>query len=168
MLQLLSTINGLVVVVENAGTVIGKITGWVVDPDRGKVVAYKLSNGLYVAAVDIRAFLSDGIIIGDENVAQPLDELIRIKAEAEKKVSLIGETVRNPDNAKIGSVTDVLIETPSGMIAKIYVTAGVLQRFFREDRVFPREHIVKITPKDVTVRYDDEVIAPGAEPEVAP
>lgn len=168
MLQLLSSLKGIVVVVENSGTVVSKIADWVIDPDHGKVVAYKLGNGLYVAAVDVRAYLSDGIIIGDENIAQPLKELIRIQAEASKKIALLGASVMTAEGKKLGRVADALIETPTGSIAKIYVAAGPLQRLFREDRVFPREHIVSITARSVTVRYDSEVTAPGAAPEVAP
>lgn len=168
MLQLLSTLPGLPVIVEGTGQVAGTLQGWVLDPDTGKVGAYRLKDGRYLSPNDIRSYHPEGLLVGDENTPQPLEELVRIKELVGSAPNIMKLPVVTEPGERLGKVHDVAVETTGHFLAKLYVRPSLLGRLFTEERIFSREHIIRITSQQIVVRYDKDVPAPGVEPEVAP
>ena len=170
MLKLLSTLKGQPVIAQQLGQPIGTIGDWVFNPEKGKVEAYELAGGKdkrFISPVDILSYLDDGLVVSGSDVLQGSDDLIRAKKLIDEPCRLIGLRVVSERKKRLGTVSDALIETAGLFIAKVYVKPPLLTRLFEEALIIPREQVVSITNREVTVRQDMSSKATGIEPEVA-
>lgn len=170
MLKLLSNLRGQPVVAQQLGKPIGAIDDWVIDPERGQVVAFELTGRQerrFLSGVDIINHLDAGLVVAGEDALQSVDELVRVKKLIDDRCTLIGSKVVTEKGKRLGKVRDCLIDSAGLFIAKLYVQPNLLDRVFSEEMILPREHIVKMTPREVIVRYDMKASSPGIEPEIA-
>lgn len=167
MLTLLTTVIGSPILGQQEGTVLGKIREAIIEPDKGKIAAYRLANGKFIVTVDVLSYLKDGVVVQSADAMQPDQDLARVKTLLKKNVPLLKLPVITDRGRKLGRISDCLFETDGHFIAKLHIRPPLWQRLFEAELIIPREQIVRITPREVVVRYDVKAKAPGVEPEIA-
>lgn len=166
MLRLVSDLVGVPIVAEADGQALGRCTGIVFDSEKGKVLAFGLAGGRYVSTVDIRAYLSEGLIVGEINAAQPLDDLPTVQEAEKKGIRPVGVKAITAKGNRLGKVSDAELETDGHFIVKLHVKPPWWRPAGR-DLIIPRERVVRYEPGRVVVRYDDGERPAAVEPEVA-
>lgn len=168
MLRLLTTIIGLPVVSQRQGAPVAAIRATVCDPAAGKVIAYRVDTAPgFLATADILTYLDEGLVVTDREVIQSEDDLVRVKRLGADRTALIGLKAVDEHGRRVGTVSDVLLETEGHFVTKLHIRPGLFKRLFVSERIIPRERVIKMTAREVTVRYDNEARPVGAEPEIA-
>jgi sporulation protein YlmC with PRC-barrel domain len=170
MLASLRTVTGQAVITQAGPHRLGTVAAPLLDPDKGIIIAYRLSGRpAYLATVDVAGYTEDAIVTTSPDAVQPPDDLVRLKPLIEHPVKPLGLRVVSEDGQKLGRVGDFEFDTSDHRIARLHVKPVWWQRFTGRDLILPRERIVKITDSNVTVRYDSSVTsqAPLPETEIA-
>lgn len=169
MLVLISKIIGLPVVAQQLPEKIGVIEDWVLDADKGKVVAYKL-KGLgkqrWLSTIDIVEYGEEAVFVNDPEAVQPLGDLVRVKQLVDQAVRLVKTPVENEQSKKLGLVKDCVIDGATNYLTKLVVAPALFDRMFEKEILVSRQNIIKITPQKVVVRYDTKAPVKGIEPEI--
>lgn len=167
MLTLLSTIIGHPVISHRDGQRLTTVTGVVGDSATAKVVAYTVASepGL-LSTTDVLAYLDEGLVVQDAETLQPEDELVRVKRLGDTRTKFLGLKVFTEQGKRLGTVDDVLIETDGHFLTRLHVRPAFPARLFAGERIIPRERVIKMSSREVVVRYDEKAPV-GAEPEIA-
>lgn len=142
---------------------VGKVHRLVVDPEELKLIGFSLKTGGYFAKIyavsmaDVVDVDKNGIVISSKEALVEKNEIVRIADILGKKFSIIGLPVKTRLGEKIGRVENVVVDTASGDILRVY-TASFAQR-----RVFERSQIEKITFLEVVVKKNKQEITDRAE-----
>ncbi len=168
MLKLLSTIVGQPVVSQRDAAPIGAVREAIADPASAKVIAYRVSLAPgFLATADVLAYLDAGLMIPDAEAIQAEDDLVRVKRLGDERTKLLGLNVVTEQGQRLGTVADALIETEGHFLVRLHVRPGFPGRLFTGERIIPRERVVRMTAREVIVRYDGKARPVGAEPEIA-
>lgn len=166
MLRLLSDILNQPIVAQNYGP-IGSVTEAVIDKDTGKVAAYRLKSGKkFLSTVDVMEYLDEGILVASTDAVQSLDDLVRVQKILRQGVHIIGLKVATEQRRRLGTVADCAVDTIGHYLAKLHVRPVWWERLLASERIIAREDIVRITSKQVVVRYDVKAKPAGAEAEI--
>lgn len=166
MLKLLSTIVNHPLLSHRDGRSLTTLTSAVGDSANAKVVAYRVGGDQLVSTADILAYLDEGVVVNDADAVQPAKELVRVMRLGDQRTNFIGLKVFTEQGKRIGTVTDVLIETNGHFVARLHVRPPFPARLFAGDRIIPRERIIRMNAREAVVRYDEEAPV-SAEPEIA-
>ena len=169
MLRLVSSVLGLPVMLHHTAQKIGDVGTFVVDPAKGKIEAYEMQGRRkqrYLSTVDVLDYYDDAITARDADALQEATDLVRLTGLLEERTDLLGLRVVSQRGRRLGKVKDALFDTQTHFIAKLYVKPGLTSRLLTSELVIAREQIVAVTPKQVTVRYDEKAAAPGAPAEL--
>lgn len=167
MLRLVSTIIDLPVISQRDSQALGRIAEPSFDTSTGKLVAYRTSDGSYISSMEVLAYVDDAVIVQDDSVLQPEQELVRLVQLGDKRSPLLGLKAVNESGKRVGTVADVLLETETQAVARLHIRPGGLRGLTGSELVIPRERVVRMNSRQVTVRYDDGARAASAEPKVA-
>lgn len=165
----MTSLIGSPVIAQHVPKPIGYVRDAVIDPEHGKVVCWELRSrraNRFLATIDVLGYTDNGLLIGDADVPQSLNDLARVKILLEHPVHLLKLPVVTEQQKRLGRVKDCLIETTGHFIAKLFVAPSLLTRVFEDEIVIGRERVIKITAAKVIVRYDVKSPARAGEPEI--
>lgn len=150
-----SKIYGLPIASLDSKSKIGEVTDLVFSPEDLALIAFEVKTGnywthkkLYLSSSDVIDFDNKGIVVRDDEALVDQSEIIRIKQISKQKYSIYGQKAITKSNKYLGKIFDLLIDTGSCMITKIYVSN------FLDERIFDVSKIVKVTPKAVIITDD--------------
>lgn len=167
MLKLLSTIIGRPVISQRDGRRVTTVVEAVGDSATAKVVAYKIGAGpSLLSTTDVLAYLDDGLVVSDADALQPESELVRVKQLGDTRTKFLGSKVVTEQGKRLGTVNDILIETDGHFLIRLHVRPSWPARLFANERIVSRERIVRLSAREVVVRYDEKAPV-SAEPEIA-
>ncbi|EKD56847.1 MAG: hypothetical protein ACD_58C00071G0006 [uncultured bacterium] len=163
-----SKIYNLPVASLEANSKVGEVTDLVFSPEDLALIALEVktdgflfSKKLFLASNDIVDFDRKGIVIKNDAVLVNQSEIIRIKQIAKQKFSIYGQKVLTKSNKYLGKVFDLLIDSETCTISKLYVAN------FLDERIFDISKVEKITPKAIILSNDVIEQTPLAQTEEA-
>lgn len=160
MLQKVSKIIRLPIASVEDGHVVGVVEQPVIDPDNGALLGWVVKTGLFgdrrvVAAVDVRAYDKEALIVrGAEALVEPV-ELVRLHAVLEGGIRILNAAVRSASGALIGRVADITL-TQDHRLAQIEVRNG------GDVRIIAWKKVIKVDQAGVWV--EDESRLPALKP----
>lgn len=144
------------------GSELARTTQPIIDPASLGIIAYKVSSplrpgDLYIRIEDIRELSNMGFIIDalDEFV-QPND-VIKLDTIIDLEFLLIGMTVRDQKNRKIGRVIDYTVDLDSFIIQQLTIKRPIIKSFNDAELVVHRAQIVEINPDAIVINSEAEI-----------
>lgn len=152
-----SKIYGLPVASLESSSKIGEVGFVYFSPDDLSIIALEVNQGfflfrkkLYLASSDIIELDKKGVVIKNQEVLVTKDEIVRIQKMIKDKTPIYGQRAITKSNKYLGKVVDLLIDTGSFTICKLYIDSMLVER------ILPADKIEKITPKAIV--FSDDVI----------
>lgn len=155
-------------VVAASGEKLGTVDRLVFSADQARLIGFQISRtGLIkkFGRLDLDAVVdlsSEGVVAHDSSsVGVDLAEFDQV---SKTSGPLIGVTAKTTTGTRLGHVTDVVIETQTGGIVRLYL------RNLLTERIIPLQFLVSIGPKEII--FQDDVNKPtfdqlASNPEVA-
>lgn len=171
MLRLVSSLLKQPVMAAHLPQPLGFVRDYILDPDKGQLVAYAVKSGrhtTYVSTVDVVKHFDDAVQVSNAEALQDLDELVRIKHLIHAPIKLIGAKVVDENGASLGKVKDALFDTLDHRIARLHIKPTLVEQLFTEERIIPRDRIVRIEPRHVVIRNVEKTLAAEPQVEAAP
>lgn len=137
---------------------VGKVHRLAVDPAEQKLIGFTVKTGGYFSKVysvsisDVIDIDKNGVVISSTEALVPSYEIVRMNDILAKKFSIIGLRVVTRSGEKVGKVENVVIDTNTGDILRVYTTT------FARRRVFERSQIEEITFLEVIIRKNKEEV----------
>lgn len=159
MLISLRSVPGLTVVTQAGPHRLGQIAAPILDPDKGVIAAYRLTDRppTYLATVDVAGYTGDAVVTNTPDAVQPPDDLVRLQPLLAADLDPLKLKVVDENGQRLGTASDYEFDTTDHRIARLHVRPSWWRRFTASDLILPRERIVRITPEGITVRYDGSV-----------
>ena len=153
MLILVSQLINQPVIIESAGSQIGRIGLPVINPENGKLLAFHLTTGLIDRLTNSNKLI-DGQLIRDYSSQQntlasstvlQLSQEPKIREIIKSKIKVYGATVRTEGGNKLGQATDLLLDSELGIVIKYYVHSLL------RDYVITAEEVITIDRRGIIV-----------------
>ena len=156
MLQLSASLLNKSVLSLRTGSVIGSITGPIINPDNLKIEGFYCQDSfdkkeLVLLYQDIRDILPQGYVVNDHDVLTEPEELVRLKKVMELDFELIGKTVVTVSKHKVGKVNDFATETTTMYVQKIYVAQSLIKNLTGGSLSIDRTQVQEITPRRIII-----------------
>lgn len=116
--------KGRKIVSTSTAATVGKVSDFVVDPDRSSVVALRLkaSGGEVLRWSDLSAFGTDAVTVsGPDKITDTTDDLARLTGRDHK---IIGKRVLTVDGEELGQATDVIFDEQTGQVTAVVFADG--------------------------------------------
>lgn len=155
MLIELSKFIGMSVGALDEGALIGRIRRVLLDPDQGKITGFLIKEkGLFtkpkvLSMIDVIDIERTVMVINSRESLVSRNEIVRIAKILEYKFNLIGLPARTREGQMLGRVTDVVVESQTGEIVRLYT------HFLLQHRVFERSRIDEITWQEIFLITDN-------------
>jgi uncharacterized protein YrrD len=112
-----------VVSTSTAGT-LGKVEGFVIDPEARRVVALRLKKHDVLRWSDLTAFGSDAVTVSGADRVGPADgDLERL---ADKKHDAVGKRVLSSTGDELGRLDDVEFDATTGEVTALVLDSGTV------------------------------------------
>ncbi|MBR2709165.1 hypothetical protein IKE98_02465 [Candidatus Saccharibacteria bacterium] len=145
------------------GAPVGAISEPIIDPDKLKIVAFKLTGPLirnaYILDINsIREYSDIGIIIDSiEELAAP-EDIVIIEKLLSLNFNLIGLKVETKKGSKLGKVQDYTFMSDDFIIQQIIVRRPVVKAFMDPELTIHRREIAEITDYKIIVKDEEKTI----------
>lgn len=158
MQKLYSELIGMSVLTEYSNTAIALVKDIIIDPENGRVLAFRVKNNHIISSMDIET-ININFVIADSDRIVPINEILRVETVAKMNIPIIGAKVMTQRGKKyIGRVVDYSIDTRHMALSSIYCAKSFF--FFRlDERIISYKNIVKITKNAITIKDSAEVTA---------
>lgn len=166
MLFQISSLIGKPILCLETNALVGTILDVVIDPDTGRVIAFKVSISLMtkpkiISCQDIVEIRNDCLIIAKESAVVEPKEILKINDILAKNLKVLGNWVKTKQGSWLGKVEDLLIESETLALIKIYVQGNALNLGFKpflgtikENQIISADNIVKVTAAAVIVKNE--------------
>ena len=150
---------------------IGQISSLIVDPDKLKVIAFKLSGHLVnrneniLDVKSIREFSEFGMVIDSSDELVNPDDVVHIKKILDLNFSLIDLKVESKKGSKLGKVFDFTVTDDNFSIQQLIVRRPLVKAFIDPELTIPRTEIVEITDYKVIVKDEEKTLKQKATEE---
>lgn len=166
MLLQASQIIGLPVGATNTQERAGTISNLVIDPDSGQLLGFVVKAGFFsgekvLSFHDVTGVDHTAVLVREREVILPPKEIAPVKRAIEDKRPLLGQKVITESGTRLGRVVDLVVNTETAMITKIYVS------HLLEERIIPLDKVIKVTKERIVVK-DDVVLGRGMVGETIP
>lgn len=153
MLKLYSQLIGLPFYLLDEKKKAGLIPHFILDPEKGNLVALVTGNGQWIAALDVAPFNGEYWEISSSEALMEEGELVRVTEIPKQKRWLIHKSVATKDGEYLGRIDDFVMEMENLTLVQLYVTKKFL--FLTcEKRIIHHNEILEITEKSVIVKND--------------
>ena len=132
---------------------VGFLTGVFIDPETGKILAFRSGLSHFLAPIDLRKWSTKQIEISEASALSSLDELLRLKECGLKKTSLLSKRVLDQQGKSLGRVHDFSIDTTLNVLHNIESSKRVILWDW-DRRIFDWKHIQSINEKTIIVNTD--------------
>lgn len=145
--------NGEVISLEGGDT-LGLIRMPIIDPKNGQVLAFDIRVGFLTHRAilpfsEIIDWTHLSLLVRDENSLFEPEKQKKIFNFIKKRIKIIGLRAETEDGTKLGKVTDVFIDSISGIVAKYVVGHSILFNFTEEGQILPSSSVIKIEKKKI-------------------
>ncbi|QQR54477.1 PRC-barrel domain-containing protein [Candidatus Peregrinibacteria bacterium] len=148
-----SQIVGLPLTCENQ--VLAVLTGVFLDPEQGKVLAYRAGFQGVFSPLDIQSWHAKSIELHDPDALTSPEEISRLKAFGLRRSLLNHKKVSTQGGKSLGRLYDFCLETSTSSLISIEVSKRFL--FWEWDhRLFPFSDIQEITEKEIILKVEPE------------
>ena len=146
---------GLTVASVQSGLPCGKVTGFVINPDKlaiSLIIITDASGVSYLLTSDIRFFNHERLIIDAEEKLSDHEDLIRHQDLIGQAFNPIGCKVVTEGGKRLGKVTNYAIEDSDWLIGKLYVASGLLGNPLQQEQIIDRIDVINVENNRITVR----------------
>jgi len=166
MLFQISNLIGRPILCLETKSAVASILDVVCDPDNGRVIAFKIASSFLakpkiVSCKDIIEIRSDCLIITKESAMVEPKEILKVNDILKKNLKILGNWVRTKSGRWLGKIEDLLIDSSTLALIKIYVKGSVLNIGFkpflgtlRENQIITADNILEVTANAVIVKND--------------
>ncbi len=150
---------------------IGQVSLPIVDPDKLKVIAFRLSGPLVSRTEDIldaqsvREYSNLGMVIDSSDELISSTDVIRISEILKLNFSLIGLKVETKKGSKLGKVIDFTVTDDNFSVQQLIVKRPLIKAFVDPELTIPCTEIVEITDYKIIVKDEEKTIRARAENE---
>ncbi len=155
-----------------AGGPIGQIADPIVDPDKLKIIAFRLTGGVVprsganiLDVSSIREYSQYGMVIDDIDELVAPDDVIKISEILALNFSLTGLKVETKKGSRLGKVLDYTVNSNDFIVQQIIVKRSIIKSFINPELTIHRREIVEITDYKVIVKDEEKVLKEKAEKE---
>lgn len=158
MLILGSRLLGTPVMSLQTGGKLATTTKPIIDPANLHIVAYEIEGPLLtqtpslLRTADIREYGRLGMIIDSSDELIGVDDVLKIEALYKSRFPLIGMTVIDEQNHKLGKIDDYTVDTLQYTIQQLNVSKGFLRSLTDTGHLIHRSQIVEINDKTIVVK----------------
>lgn len=158
MLVLGSKLNGTPIMGLQTGTKLASTKAPIIDPSNLKILAYEVEGPLlvdnpsYIRIADIRELSDIGMIVDSNEEFITIDDVISIKKICELNFNLIGLSVIDDNNTKLGKVNDFIVDTVSFIVQQLSVKRGIMKSLSETDLLIHRSQILEISDSQIIVK----------------
>ena len=143
-----------------SGATLGFIQDPIIDPRQLKIVAFYCSNThvpepAILHTSDIREIGSMGVIIDDEEVIMPPDDLVRTQQVMNYNFVLLEKQVIDTHKHKLGKVESYGIDVSSFYVMKLNVRQSAFKNLWGSSLLIDRTQIVEVTDSKIVVQAPD-------------
>jgi len=134
---------------------IGRIREFIVDPDTGKIVAFKLKTNLFkklLSVLDVLEYQSEKLLVHSEQRLLNEEDLPRIKQIKELRIRVWKAKAFSENGNLLGVVDDLIFDEHTGEIIKYYISQPLFLNPIRTHLVVGRGDILSIEKKGLIVR----------------
>jgi uncharacterized protein YrrD len=145
--------------------IIGEIKEGVIDPDTGRIIAFKLKTLLpkkFLSIVDIVEFNEDKILIHSEGGLFDEKDLPRIKQIKELKLKIWKAKAFSESGDCLGRVDDLIFDEHSGEIIKYYISQPFFLNPLKTHLIVTKNEILRVEKKGIIVRDPSKKVVVGA------
>jgi sporulation protein YlmC with PRC-barrel domain len=172
MLQLSNILMNRPVLSLRTGGIIGQTLQPVINPNNLKIEGFYCDDKFnkktsILLSQEIRDFITQGIVVNDQEALTDPDELVRLKDVLALNFELLGKPVVTISKQRVGKVTDFALDTETMYVQKLYVGRSLLKSLNSGQLSVDRTQIIEITNKKIVVQ---EILKPkkSAIPATAP
>ncbi len=139
----------------DVGALIGRVRRVLVDPDQGKIAGFLIkekgfsSRPKVVSMIDVIDVERAAMVINSRESLVTRGEIVRIAKILEYKFNIIGLPARTREGQMLGKITDVVVDSATGEIVRLYT------KFLLQHRVFERSQIDEITWQEIFFKIDN-------------
>ena len=155
-----------------AGSPIGQIAEPIVDPDKLKIIAFRLTDGVVsrsganiLDVSSIREYSQYGMVIDNNDELVAPNDVIKIDKVLELNFTLVGLKVETKKGSKLGKVLDYTVNSNDFIVQQIIVKRPIMKSFLDPELTIHRREIVEITDYKIVVKDEEKVLKEKAEKE---
>ena len=166
-----SRLIGTPVLSVQAGGKIANIATSIVDPDKLKIVAFKLSGPTIDSANEIlipssiREYSNIGMVIDDAEELVSAEDVVKIKKVLELNFDPLGLKVETKKGAKLGQVINFIVTTNDFIVQQIIVRRPLSKRFLDPELTIHRREIIEVTDRKIIIKDEKKDIRARASKE---
>jgi sporulation protein YlmC with PRC-barrel domain len=162
-------ILGITVYSIDRGERIGQVRNFYLNPKEKELVALLISNKKIIKdesllpLKDVRGISFEAITVDSPAVLRKKNEYPDAKEFIKSPTDIVGLSVLKKDGSFLGRVSSFSIDTVTGKVHKIYLTAGFMNSLRKKYAHIPAEKIEVIGSEMILVA-DDTVVKPESRP----
>lgn len=142
---------------------IARVAEPIVDPNSLKIIGFKLEGkmirdevGDILPIESVREFSRMGMIVDSIDEFVKVDDVMRIQKILELNFALPGLKVTTRKNAKIGKVSDYIVDINTWYVQQIVVQRPFVKAFFDPELVISRNKIIEVTDYEVIIKDEHD------------
>lgn len=147
----------------HVGGEIARITELVVNPNNLKIIAFRIDGpsvraetGDILPIESVREFSTHGAIVDSADEFIDGEEVVRVRDILKLNFSLNGLKVITKKKAKLGKVSDFIIDTSSWQVYQIIVQRPLIKSFLDPELIIPRQKIVEVNDYEIIIKDETE------------
>ncbi|MBR3318898.1 PRC-barrel domain-containing protein [Candidatus Saccharibacteria bacterium] len=158
----------------HVGGPIARVSSDIIDPEKLKIVAFRVSGpvitndpeiGDILETSDVREFADSGMIIDSaEDFVNPGD-VMKLDKIMELNFSLMGLKVETKKGSKLGKIIDYVVDTETFTVLQLVVKRPAVKALIDPELIIPRKQIVEVNDYKIIVKDEEEKIRKRAEHE---
>lgn len=151
----------------HVGGPIAWVDSIIVDPEKLKIIAFKVSGpavkndpeaGNILETSDIREFADSGMIVDSiEDFVNPGD-VIKLDKVMGLNFELNGLKVETKHKSKLGKIIDYVIDTETFTVHRLVVKRPAMKALVDPELIIPRKEIVEVNDYKIIVKDEEEKI----------
>jgi len=148
-------IVGLPVVEDDGLRALTTVKDLVMDPERGKALAFVVDHGknLIITPIDVISW-HDVLHIHSREVIIHGDDVLRVNEVQKSGIKIFGNRVETKTGKYLGKVIDFVIDNHSMVLKKIFVAKGFLGLLRYDTRAIASKNILEILADKIIVKDD--------------
>lgn len=147
----------------HVGGEIARVTELIMNPNNLKIIAFRVEGPLIRDEVgdilpieSVREFSGHGAIIDSIDELINGEEVVRVRDILKLNFSLNGLKVVTKKKAKLGKVSDYILDTSSWRVHQIIVQRPILKSFLDPELIISRQQIIEVNDYEVIIKDETE------------
>jgi sporulation protein YlmC with PRC-barrel domain len=151
---------GRKVILRHEGFMAGEVEEVIINPENGDFLGFVVGqkgnkNKKALPEKDIMGINNQFILVKSAEKLGDLDDVVRIKAIRDQKISIEKNRVYTISNMYLGRVSDYTIDLALGKLSRLYLKSWAIKKMVNHN-IIESKHIVSIKKNRITV--DDAVV----------